>query len=303
MMIKTKDIIYKGIGVVLFWAYFGYFNVCYAQTPAWTDEFTGTNSRWDWAYQAGTGFHRLIDRAELSLVEIRITQQSNSWSYSDCSLHETSHPYRSGTLEMRLKLSDDNGLTDDGKGTRGWGFWDGDVNPTTTDTVWFWSASPESAFIFTGLKAQMMINGQIILNQDISNVDMRDWHTYRIDIDAQDAETRFYIDGELVASTKRITDVYLRTEIWIDNYFINSNLTVGYLNLTRDETMLIDWVDYYNYPPNKIRIYGDVNGDNAVNLIDLETVLTNYKTSYYQGDINRDKQINALDFSIIVANW
>jgi hypothetical protein len=60
---------------------------------AWTDEFTNFNSRWEWNYNAGTGYKKLVTIDSVSAVEAGITAYSSSSSYSDCSLHETSHRY------------------------------------------------------------------------------------------------------------------------------------------------------------------------------------------------------------------
>jgi peptidoglycan/xylan/chitin deacetylase (PgdA/CDA1 family) len=51
---------------------------------------------------------------------------------------------------------------------------------------------------------------------------------------------------------------------------------------------------------------GDVNGDNAIDALDLSTVLTNWnKTSATkaQGDLNADGVIDALDLSTVLTNW
>jgi peptidoglycan/xylan/chitin deacetylase (PgdA/CDA1 family) len=51
---------------------------------------------------------------------------------------------------------------------------------------------------------------------------------------------------------------------------------------------------------------GDVNGDNAINALDLSTVLSNWNKTgqtYVQGDLNADGVVNALDLSTILTNW
>ena len=51
---------------------------------------------------------------------------------------------------------------------------------------------------------------------------------------------------------------------------------------------------------------GDVNGDNAVDALDLSSVLSNWNrtgASHAQGDLNGDGVIDALDLSTVLANW
>src|SRR6266446_7073062 len=51
---------------------------------------------------------------------------------------------------------------------------------------------------------------------------------------------------------------------------------------------------------------GDVNGDGAVNIFDMSTMLSNWGmagAAAGQGDVNGDGMINALDLSVLLANW
>ena len=51
---------------------------------------------------------------------------------------------------------------------------------------------------------------------------------------------------------------------------------------------------------------GDINGDNAVNALDLSILATNWShigTTRAQGDLNGDGTVNALDLSILATNW
>lgn len=51
---------------------------------------------------------------------------------------------------------------------------------------------------------------------------------------------------------------------------------------------------------------GDVNGDNAVNALDLSVLATNWSrtgATRAQGDLNGDGTVNALDLSILATNW
>jgi hypothetical protein len=221
----------------------------------WKDNFESQHPRWDWAYNLGTGYKRLVDLPNGSSgVEIGITKLSNPGFYSDCSLRESDENYDLGVVEARLRLTDDNGLTDEGKGTRGWGFWDGKLD--VLNTAWFWSASPESDPAVSGFRVMVMRNGEFLLNQEIS-VDMREWHTYRVELTPEG--TKFYVDGVEIASTSGRPENEQRVELWVDNMAVqvsNGSYSTENLSLTQDQSMFIDWVEFRSSPlPPEHRIY------------------------------------------------
>lgn len=230
--------------------------------PVWTDEFESRHPRWVWAYNRDTGYKTLTEGAGApSAVEIGITAEATSERYSDCSLHQKRASYTSGVLEMRLRTSDDNGISGPGQGTRGWGFWDGDT--AGGNAAWFWSASPESDSRLAGFRALVVRDGEFLLNQELE-VDMREWHVYRIEMST--GKTRFLVDGVVVASVNARPENKHRAELWIDNYAITltgSGYTSEYLDVEQDQQMYVDWVRYYTQPATLRRmhlpviIYGD----------------------------------------------
>lgn len=208
----------------------------------WVDEFESMNPRWEWNYQVGTGYHRLATIDGYSVAEIGITIESTQWSYSDCSLHHTMSISEGDTVivEMRLRCTDDNGITTPGQGSRGWGIWDG--TQWGDNVAWFWSASPESDPMFAGFLAGVKRDGTIHLLQQLS-IDMQEWHVYRIEI--LSSGTMFLVDGVEVASTSYKPRNFSRLELWIDNYriyFVGGQLVKGYLDVEQDQKMYIDWV-------------------------------------------------------------
>jgi beta-glucanase (GH16 family) len=213
----------------------------------WRDNFESQHLRWDWEYKRGTGYKRLVELHDGSPgVEIGITEQSNAAEYSDGSLRESNENYDFGVMEARLRLTDDNGLTDEGKGTRGWGFWDGTLD--VLNTAWFWSASPESDPALSGFRVMVMRNGEFLLNQEIS-VDMREWHTYRVELTPEG--TKFYVDGVEIASISGRPENEQRIELWVDNMAVqvsNGGYSTEYLNLTQEQSMYIDWVEFRSSP-------------------------------------------------------
>ncbi|HEX7973362.1 MAG TPA: hypothetical protein VF498_03060 [Anaerolineales bacterium] len=241
---------------------------------AWLDQFTTKDPRWDWAYHSGTGYRILGTLPDgTSVAEIGITTDSTTSVYSDNSLHETSPSHPDGVAEMRLKTSDDNGLTIPGAGTRGWGFFDGDTS--LGNAAWFWSAPIESDPVLAGFKAQVIRNGLVVFNQDLYTgtlkIDMTRWHTYRVDLKLDGVS--FYVDNTLVASTNSRPDTsktLQRVELWIDNIAVKLSqpgpgYTIHYLAVPQDEKMWIDWVSYHDQqatpagtPPGSGRFFLDL---------------------------------------------
>jgi len=285
--------------------------------PYWEDQFTTQSSRWDWQYSRGAGYHRLTSTSEAqSAVELGVTSSAASNAYSDSSLHERSHQYTMGALEMRSRTTDRNTGPGDGQGTRGWGFWDGDVNYQQSSAVWFWSASPESSDILSGFRVQVFSNGTFYLNQRIDSIDMTQWHTYRIEM--LPGLVKFLVDGELIAQTNNLPSDHFRVEIWLDNYAIN--LTPGgynrsYIDLTGNQRMYVDWVRYYQAveevtptpTPSPISTPGDANGDDKVDSADYVIWLNHYGTNTQNGsqdgDFNNNGKVDGIDCVIWLNNY
>ena len=227
--------------------FINWFNTSTAEEAVWSDEFTYMDSRWDWNYNSGTGYKQLTTIDGVSVVEIGITGQSSSSSYSDCSLHETSYQHTYGIFEARLRCTDDNGFNQSGHGTRGWGFWNFN-DPTKADAAWFWSASPESDTSVVGFQVMVIRDSTIVFQKSLPGIDMREWHIYRVELLC--TGTRFLVDGNEVATTSQCPDKLQRIEMWIDNYCIqvidNQLQPAGYLNVQNDQMMYIDWVKYYD---------------------------------------------------------
>ena len=227
--------------------FINWFNTSTAEEAVWSDEFTYMDSRWDWNYNSGTGYKQLTPIDGVSVVEIGITDQSSSSSYSDCSLHETSYQHTYGIFEARLRCTDDNGFNQSGHGTRGWGFWNFN-DPTKADAAWFWSASSESDTSVAGFQVMVVRDSTIMFQKSLPEIDMREWHIYRVELLC--TGTRFLVDGNEVATTSQGLDKLQRIEMWIDNYCIqvvdNQLQPVGYLNVQNDQMMYIDWVKYYD---------------------------------------------------------
>ncbi len=166
-------------------------------------------------------------------------------------------------LEMRLRNSNNNGWdapeapgTPDpayGLGSRGWGLWSDQMDLSVANIIWFISISPDSVPDLRGTQLWIIKNGMPVIMQDL-NIDLTEWHTYRIhwrrnylgifidDMENPVAE---------VTNPGYIPDHALVFTTWIDNYIIKgniSNLKLGYLAVPDiDQYIDIDYV--YIYKP------------------------------------------------------
>ena len=148
--LKTKLLIF--ISIVLLYSTALSIPDASAQDPLWTDEFTSYHSRWEWSYNAGTGYQQLTTTDGVSAVELGVTSGSSSSSYSDCSLHEKRDYYLyTGVFEARLRY--DGNYGNDQFGTMGWGVWNYE-DTANADAIWFWDASEGD---YVGLQAMVAI--------------------------------------------------------------------------------------------------------------------------------------------------
>jgi hypothetical protein len=101
------------------------------------------------------------------------------------------------SLETRLRFSDDNKLNSDiGGGLRYWGLAEAFSLPD--NTILFESWSPEAGPL-AGFRGQMAINATEVCSQQISQIDMTEWHTYTILWEPDGVE--FLVDSQTVGST------------------------------------------------------------------------------------------------------
>jgi len=210
--------------------------------PRWSDDFDMMDPRWNWAYSQGTGFLRIGTVDGYSVAEIGITDASTRFGYSDGSLFLVDRPAVGDTeivaIEVRARFTDDNGITTPGQGSRGIGFWDAAM-PEPQNIAWFFSLSPESIPQYAGWWAWVRINGVDVLKQDlIGVVDMLQWHVYRIEL--LESETRFLVDGNLVASCSGRPTNLQGWSNWIDNY-VYTTTGLNYLDVTQDQTLYMDY--------------------------------------------------------------
>jgi hypothetical protein len=272
---------------------------------AWTDDFTNQNNRWEWDYVKNAGYHQITTIEGINIAELGVTKNATSTQYSDSSLHEKQSNYTQGILEMKIKLTDDNGVSDLGKGSRGWGFWDGNDNYSQTNCAWFISLSPQSANVFSGFRMQIVIDGNINYNQIITDVDMREWHIYRVEIG--NFGTKFYVDNILKGSSISRPNNNLKAEIWLDNYrvYLNGQTPFfDYLKFDQDEKLYLDWVKYWdNLIPSSTPVSSPnpTPSGSPIKIENLKILLSQYLSTSDNIYYPIDNKVNILDAGYILG--
>jgi hypothetical protein len=204
---------------------------------SWFDDFISDTERWNWGYNAGTGYKTITTIEGYSVVEGGVRDSSVSSQYSDCSLYSNLLVGNSEIVSVEIRMR----YTDTAKGTKGCGWWDG--SNIGDNVAWFCYFSSESDASMRGLRCQVRRAGLWYLNQAI-NVDITQWHVYQIDLLRNGSF--FYIDGQLMASSPFRPDGISRLEGgWVDNgylYISGNAYGRGNLDLDVNEKMFIDWV-------------------------------------------------------------
>jgi hypothetical protein len=207
-----------------------------SESLVWIDDFTYKDARWNWASNAGTGYKECPKTVDgYSVCEGGVSASSTSSVYSDCSLHSFISVAESQLLRVEFRMR----YTDEEKGTKGCGWWDG--SSIGDNVAWFMYFSPESDVSLRGFRCQVRRAGTFHLNQLIT-VDMTQWHVYRVDLLSNG--TFFYVDDQLAASSSHRPQVISKLDAWVDNgyiYFSGTDWRRGNLDLDINEKMFIDW--------------------------------------------------------------
>ena len=226
------------------------------------DHFPGyaEDSNWNYSWNVGIG-STTFDATSPGFAHLNL---AGPWSappteYQNAEIIRYSVPaYRD--FEVRLRNSNNNGwdapgAPDDpdpnyGLGSRGWGLWDGNTS-SVQDAIWFTSISPESSPVFRGSRIYVVHGGLPVVVQDM-NIDLTEWHTYRIEWRAN--AVRVFIDDmntpvAQVTNPGNIPSTGLIFTIWVDNYVMTGDLfdyTLGYLDVpAMDQFIDVDYAKIY----------------------------------------------------------
>jgi hypothetical protein len=168
------------------------------------------------------------------------------------------------SVECRLRCGDDNGLRGGaGAGHRGWGLVDSNVYPDWGDNfMGFNSHSPESDKSLTGFYVLICINGSIVRQENISHIDMRQWHNYTILWEPGNAT--FLVDGESVLTTTEVPNVPMavclvtqsRSDVLLPSRRLEWKEP---LILEQDQWIQIDYVQIFMGKQNHTRYLKEAN--------------------------------------------
>ncbi|MBK8944053.1 MAG: T9SS type A sorting domain-containing protein [Ignavibacteriae bacterium] len=165
--------------------------------------------------------------------------------YCNTEIYDPTEPYQSGTiLRTRIKASPQH------IGSRGWGFWDGDLTLIDIfleyDVAWIMqqkslvSDEKYNWFLF-GVASDSLSNKKTVSLQNKLNEN--EWHTYKIIWDEN--ITSLYVDDELFYLTNsNIPDDKMRFDVWIDNRVINIEDPSKYWNNNSNgSSIFVDYVE------------------------------------------------------------
>jgi len=161
-------------------------------------------------------------------------------------------------LEITLRCSDDNKLESSiGGGLRAWGFID---EIYAENWLGFFSYCPESDPDLVGFSATAMAGGDVVLREPVTGIDMREWHTYTIIWDKNNAT--FLVDRETIATTNKTPSSSQRLIILANSgrwskdgpygMLIGGLGYVNWIDLKYDEQIQVDKVRVFSVPETTI---------------------------------------------------
>ncbi|MHA1819039.1 MAG: PKD domain-containing protein [Promethearchaeota archaeon] len=211
------------------------------------DNFVQKENTW---YFRTDGVGTSSNQVENGYLNLTINEKSTNTSYSNAEIYNNStdpRPYHLNYAKVRLRNT---ALVN---GSRGWGFWNGQMDSTQSEIAWFTYIAGNDTYQQTypqGLYATTQTIGTSINMTLISNVTLLEWHNYTIDWTS--SYVKFYIDEKLVCTrTQDIPSGNMRFDVWVDNavYVLSGNQYVHYYhNIDNNSSVLVDWIKIYEYP-------------------------------------------------------
>jgi hypothetical protein len=175
---------------------------------------------------------------------LNVTNQTQAGKATDIAIRASpgNLPFRYAGVETRLRCSDDNKLNSDiGGGWRFWGFWD---FPGQSG-LQFHSAPPESGKN-SGFHVVSGVGGTIKFWENVTGIDMLEWHTYTIIWEPGNAT--YLVDGDVVANTDKVYGYNMDVVIGNTNVVLESPLwwTVeDRIHVPHDTYIQIDYVHIF----------------------------------------------------------
>ncbi|MBK7105474.1 MAG: T9SS type A sorting domain-containing protein [Ignavibacteriae bacterium] len=221
------------------------------------DDFQSKNNYW---------FYRADGNQTIPIVKDGMLQltllNAESSEYCNTEIYDPTEPYLPGTiLRTRIKCSPQH------IGSRGWGFWDGDLTLIDLfldyDVAWIMqqksvlTEEKYNWFLF-GVASDSLSNKKTMNLQNKLNE--TEWHTYKIIW--EENFTSLYIDDELFyLANSNIPDDKMRFDVWIDNRVINIEDPSEYWNnISEVSSIFVDFVEISGLNGTEIsrNIFGNI---------------------------------------------
>ena len=105
-------------------------------------------------------------------------------------------------------------VTEFSPGSRGWGFWNGSMDPSQSAIAWFIYLESNPEYPLNGFYAVVQKPGSIPQFFPLNPIILEQEHNYKI---KWTNEIEFFIDGKSVAKSIETVNTEMAVHIWIDN--------------------------------------------------------------------------------------
>jgi len=195
------------------------------------DEFTGIDRRrWNWRV-GGAAYHYLTSEG----VKLGLKATANDKFYSIAEFYNPTNLFMYNFAQVRLK--NDNL----GKGSRGWGFWNGSMDINKIKTAWFARFQGPENYFLNGFYAITTTFGKSRRTR-VKDISLEDWHTYSIDW--QKDRVIFWIDDVPVVEHKAdIPKSNMQFDVWLDNSVYmrkGDDIRLIYQNIGKETSLQVD---------------------------------------------------------------
>jgi len=198
------------------------------------DELTAMDDDWYWRLD-GEGEHSI----ESFGIIFRIPQSADDTSYSNSEIYNNNEvkPYSTSFAQFYLKNENLE------KGSRGWGFWNGNLDLADSEIAWFAYVDGDG-YTYNGFYAVTQSMGSAPTMTPIDAVSLEEWHNYSIDWQADNVT--FWVDDVNVAShDSNIPSTATRVDVWVDNAVYDSNWNHVFQDIIETTSIYVDSIRIY----------------------------------------------------------